>query len=151
MAYITPQSLNPTPISLTLPTDFYDGPWYAMSRDGERLIITQTAAASPEPMLYMNAADSVLRVNPAGLTFSYYFSLSETGDRVLFDNFELRDGGFNLIGAATLPTASPYSLSYYARAGLVTPDGPGGGRPRRVAPVAAPGDWPACGAGDAVG
>src|SRR6185312_6551927 len=123
MAYITPQSLNPTPLSIPLRTDFYDGPWYAMSRDGERLIITQTAAASPEPMLYMNAADSVLRINPAGLTFSYYFSLSETGDRVLFDNVELRDGAFNLIGAATLPTASPLSQSYYARAGLVTPDG----------------------------
>jgi len=123
MAYITPQSLNPTPISTTLQTNFYDGPWYAMSRDGERLIITQTAASSPVPMLYMNAADSVLRVNPAGLTFSYHFSVSEKGDRVLFDNFELRNGAFNLIGDATLPTASPSSQSYYARAGLVTPDG----------------------------
>jgi hypothetical protein len=74
-------------------------------------------------MLYMNAADSVLRVNPAGLTFSYHFSVSEKGDRVLFDNVELRDGAFNLIGEATLPTASPTSQSYYARAGLVTPDG----------------------------
>jgi hypothetical protein len=73
-------------------------------------------------MLYMNAADSVIRQNPAGLTFSYYFSVSGTGDRVLFDNVTLRDGSFNLVGAATIPTLSGQP-SYYAVDGQVTPDG----------------------------
>ena len=120
------QSLTPnpfTPPASSVATDFYGGPWFAISRDGERLIITQSAEVSPPPpMLYMNAADSVIRQNPAGLTFSYYFSVSETGDRVLFDNVTLRDGSFNLVGAATLPTLSGQS-SYYAVDGQVTPDG----------------------------
>lgn len=126
LSFVTPQSLTPTlftPPSSSVPTDFYGGPWFAVSRDGERLIITQSASVSPAPpMLYMNAADSVIRQNPAGLTFSYYFSVSETGDRVLFGNTTLRDGSFNLVGTATLPTLTGQS-SYYAVNGQVTPDG----------------------------
>ncbi|HEX4269599.1 MAG TPA: hypothetical protein VHY36_17055 [Steroidobacteraceae bacterium] len=126
LSFATPQSLTPnpfTPPTSSVVTDFYGGPWFAVSRDGERLIITQSAEVTPAPpMLYMNAADSVIRQNPAGLTFSYYFSVSETGDRVLFDNVTLRDGSFNLVGAATLPTLSGQP-SYYAVDGQVTPDG----------------------------
>jgi hypothetical protein len=122
--YLPAQSMTPTLLRpANLSTSFYGGPWFALSRDGERLIITQSAGISPAPpMLYMNAADSVIRTNPAGLTFSTYFSLSETGDRVLFDNVTLRDGAWNLIGAATIPTSSG-TPSYFARKGLVTPDG----------------------------
>jgi hypothetical protein len=124
MAFLTPGSL--TPINLVPPglqTLFYSGPWYAVSRDGERLIIVQESVANPQPpMLYMNAADSVVRTNPAGLTFSYAFSLSETGDRMLFDAITLRDGAFNLVGAATLPTISGQP-SYVALNGQVSPDG----------------------------
>lgn len=126
LSFVTPQSLTPavfTPPSSSVVTDFYGGPWFAVSRDGERLIITQSASVTPAPpMLYMNAADSVIRQNPAGLTYSYYFSVSETGDRVLFDNTTLRDGSFNLVGTATLPTLSGQP-SYYAVEGQVTPDG----------------------------
>jgi len=126
LSYVTPQSLTPipfTPPSSSVRTDFYGGPWFAISRDGERLLITQSASVAPAPpMLYMNAADGVIRQNPAGLTFSYYFSISETGDRMLFDNTTLRDGSFNLVGAATLPTLAGQP-SYYAVDGLVTPDG----------------------------
>ncbi|HEX5461552.1 MAG TPA: IPT/TIG domain-containing protein [Steroidobacteraceae bacterium] len=126
MSFVTPQSLTPTPFTpppSSVRTDFYGGPWFAVSRDGERLIITQSASVSPAPpMLYMNAADSVIRQNPAGLTYSYFFSLSETGDRVLFDNTTLRDGSFNLVGAATIPTLAGQP-SYYAVNGQVTPDG----------------------------
>lgn len=121
MAYITPQSLTPTAISIpSIDTSFDDGPWYAMSRDGERLLIVQTNAETPQPMLYMNAADSVITINPAGLTSSTHFSLSDTGDRVLFDSLTVRDSGFNLIGPATLPSSTP---AYFAYDGLVTPDG----------------------------
>lgn len=126
LSYVTPQSLTPTPFtpaSSSVPTDFYGGPRFATSRDGERLIITRRASVTPSPpMLYMNAADPVIRHNPAGLTFSYHFSISETGDRMLFDNTTLRNGAFNLVGTATLPTLSGQP-SYYAVDGLVTADG----------------------------
>jgi hypothetical protein len=123
LAFLPLGSLTPTLVTdIHAQTEFYGGPWFALSRDGERLIITQTASISGLPMLYMNAADSVIRANPAGLTFSYQFSLSETGDRALFGNFELRDSQFNLIGDVRIPTSTA-PQTYYARNGLVTPDG----------------------------
>jgi hypothetical protein len=125
LAYITASSLLPTVVTLpnTLATNFYYGPWFAMSRDGERLIITQTASSGPSPMLYMNAADSVVRTNSGGATFSYYFSVSESGDKALFDNATLRDGAFNVLGTATIPPGSASPTSYYAKNGQLTPDG----------------------------
>jgi len=122
LAYVTPTALTPTNVvPANLSTLFYGGPWFAMSRDGERLIIVQSASVSPQPpMLYLNAADGVLRTNPAGLTFSYHMSASETGDRVFFDNGTVRDGAFNLIGTATLPTGSG---TYDAIASVISPDG----------------------------
>jgi hypothetical protein len=126
MAFVTPQNLTPTIIPPSAPGSFFSGgPWYAVSRDGERLIIVQTAGVSPAPlMLYMNAADSIIQTNPAGLTSSFRFSLSDSGDRVLFDNQTVRDGQFNLVGAVDLPpsTVSQYQ-NYYPVRGLVTPDG----------------------------
>jgi hypothetical protein len=128
LAFLAPGSLSPTIVTGLLTgippvINFYNGPWFAMSRDGERLIITQAAGLSPPPpMLYMNAADSVVRSNPAGLTYAYYFSLSETGDRMLFDNITVRDGQFNLFGAARIPTVSGQP-DYYEKNGQVTPDG----------------------------
>ena len=120
LSYVTPTSLLPTVVALpNMSPDFYDGPWFAMSRDGERLIITPNSGG----LLYMNAADSVVRTNPGGATFSYNFSVSESGDRALFDNATLRDGAFNVLGTATIPAgSSPYN-SYYAKNGQLTPDG----------------------------
>ena len=125
MAYLPPGSLTPTIV--TPPNvaggEFFNGPWYAQSRDGERLIIVQTDGESPAPpMLYMNAADSLIRTNPAGLTASLWMSVDERGDRVLFDTGTVRDGAFNLIGATTLPTVSGQP-DYYAMDGVITPDG----------------------------
>jgi hypothetical protein len=130
IAYITPQSLTPTVVPATVVSTFYDGPWYAMSRDGELLLINPSNGVSPTPpLLYMHAVDSVVTVNPITpnpLTASCNTSLSDAGDRVLFfenetDNLmSLRDGSFNLIGVVTLPASSP---SYNAQKGLVTPDG----------------------------
>jgi IPT/TIG domain len=124
LAYVTSASLLPTTVAVpNIATLFADGPWFAMSRDGERLIITQSSSSGPPPMLYMNAADSVVRTNSGGATFSYRFSLSESGDRALFDSTTLRDGAFNVLGTATLPTGSPTSTSYYAKIGQLTLDG----------------------------
>jgi hypothetical protein len=118
IAYVTPQSLAPQPVTIDFNTTFSSGPWFAMSRDGERLIITQGSAVSPfPPMLYLNAADGVVRQNPAGLTFSYQFSVSETGDRVLLDGLTLLDGSFSTVGQATLPQ------NYFQINGQVSPDG----------------------------
>jgi hypothetical protein len=125
LAFVTPQSLTPTVVTPTnVSTSFFGGPWFAMSRDGEHLIITQSDGETPAPpMLYMNAVDSVIRTTPAGLTSASFFSVSDSGDRVLFENLTLRDGAFNLIGAATIPAPAPGQQRYFAKKGLVTPDG----------------------------
>jgi hypothetical protein len=101
-------------------TSFHGGPWFGMSRDGERLIIPQSGSISPAPLgLYMDSADSVVRENPAGLTFTYRMSLSEDGDRMLFDNYEVRDRGYALVGRVIFPTA----WQYFPISGVVSPDG----------------------------
>jgi hypothetical protein len=124
IAFVTQSSLTPTVIYPTgIAPVFLNGPWYAISRDGERLIITPTAGVSPQQaMLYMNAADTVIHTNPAGLNFAYHYSLSETGGRLLLDSLNLYDGAFDLIGAATLPTVAGQP-DYFAMNGQVTPDG----------------------------
>jgi hypothetical protein len=124
ISYVTPGSLTPTAVNPPgIITITSGGPWYAMSRDGERLIITQTADNSI-PMLYMNAADSVIRTNPAGLAFSTYYSVSETGNRLLLGNVTLYDGAFNTIGSATIPPSTGGQPNYtLAMNGQVTPDG----------------------------
>ena len=120
LAYVTSTSLQPTIVTLpnNIPTSFADGPWYAVSRDGERLIITGGVS-----VLYLNAADSVVRTNTGSTTNSYYFSLSESGERALFDNVTLRDGSFNVLGSATIPAGSSLPMSYYAKNGQLSPDG----------------------------
>jgi hypothetical protein len=125
MAYLPPGSLTPTTVTSAGSTGglFFNGPWYAVSRDRERLIIVQTDGESPAPpMLYMNAADSVIRTNPAGLTASESISVDEQGDRVWFDTGTVRDGAFNLIGATTLPTVSGQP-DYFTVGGVISPDG----------------------------
>jgi hypothetical protein len=118
LAYVTPQSLTPVVVNTPFNATVSDGPWFAGSRDGERLIIVLGASASPSPpMLYLNAADGVIRQNPAGLTFNYVFSVSETGDRVLLTGQTLIDGSFNTVGQATP------SQGYLEINGQVSPDG----------------------------
>jgi hypothetical protein len=123
MTYITSQSLTPVAFSLPSATasSFYDAPTFAVSRDGERLVVVPDHDEEPaSAVLYMNAADSMLKTNPAGLAGVSHFSSSDAADRVLFDYLTVRDNGFNLIGSATLPQSSP---AYTAVGGLVTPDG----------------------------
>lgn len=121
LAYTTVDTLTANVVSLpTLATNFYDGPWFAHSRDGERLLIVQSAAITPQPLLlYLDAADGVVHQNPAGLTFAYHFSLSDKGDRVVFDATTLRDGAFNQLGQIVIPPAD----GYFAVDALLSPDG----------------------------
>jgi hypothetical protein len=106
-----------------IPTNFYSGPWFAISRDGERLVIPQGSSGAFPPGLYMDAVDSVLRVNPAGLGLTYRMSLSDDGDRFVYDSYEVRDRYFALVGrVGTLPrvTGEP---QYYPIATQLSPDG----------------------------
>jgi hypothetical protein len=123
LATITTSNLLPTTIApANVSTSFFDGPWYAVSRDGERLIIIQSGSESPPPpMLYLNAADSIVRTNsasPSPLTSSEDFALTDNADKMLFDNNVLYDGAFGTLGTVTIPEAA-----YYAKKRLITPDG----------------------------
>ena len=97
----------------------YDGPYFAVSRDGSRLMVTQSASLSPQPpMLYLDAVDDVLRTNPIGLTFFYdNTSLSDTGDRFLMGGGTVYDRSFGTIGAV------PLSARSNLRSAQLSPDG----------------------------
>ncbi|WP_155403756.1 hypothetical protein [Variovorax paradoxus] len=78
----------------------YGGPYFAVSGDGSRLMVTQTAGLSPmPPMLYMDGGDGVLRTNPIGLEFFYWMtSLSDDGNRFLFSGSAVYDRAFGTVG-----------------------------------------------------
>jgi hypothetical protein len=80
-------------------TGCYGGPWYAVSRNGERLMLVQGSAISPSPpMLYMDASDGTLRVNPVQLGFFYNkTSLGDTGNRFLVSGNWIYDRNFQLL------------------------------------------------------
>jgi hypothetical protein len=81
-------------------SDCYGGPYFAVSGDGSRLIVTQSATISPAPlMLYMDTADSIFKNNPVGLTFfNYLTSLSHSGDRFLMTGDTVYDRAFGTVG-----------------------------------------------------
>lgn len=109
------------PIQPSLSTNFYGGPWTSMARSGERMLITQTGGLSPPPpMLYSDAADSLLHANPASLTASYDMQMSDDGSRILFDQYEVRDANFNLIGRTRIPSSDS---AYFGVAGAMSPNG----------------------------
>jgi hypothetical protein len=104
----------------TLSTSFYNGPWTAISRDGERMWVPQAAGLTPSPpLLYLDATTPLLKVNPIGLTYTYDMQLSEDGSRVFLEAAEVRDQAFGLIGRTPLPTESPY----FGIASAISPDG----------------------------
>ena len=96
----------------------HGGPFFAVSGDGSRLMMTQSASISPAPpMLYMDTVDGVFRTNPIGLEFFYWLTnLSDSGDRFLFNGYTVYDRAFGTVG--TLP-ATPYGL----RAAQLSPNG----------------------------
>lgn len=105
-------------------TSFHGGPWFGLARDGERLLVPQSGSITPAPpALYMDAADSELRINPAGLTNTYRMSLNDDGDRVVFDNYEVRDRAFTLIGRLPALPRLNGEPSYFITASQISPDG----------------------------
>jgi hypothetical protein len=96
----------------------YGSQFFAVSGDGSRLMVTQSAAISPQPpMLYMDAADDIMRPNPVGLTFFYYLtSLSANGDRFLMMGNTVYDRAFGTVGRIPPPPKG-------VRAAQMSPDG----------------------------
>jgi hypothetical protein len=99
---------------------FHGGPWMAVSRDGSRMILVQTASSTPAPpMLGYAAASGALTPEASGQTYSYDIHLSADGSRAIFDAYEVRDRSSALIGRVSL-AAFP---RYYGVAGLMSPEG----------------------------
>jgi hypothetical protein len=118
MAYFDAPSEQLTIVRPPMQTTFHSGPWYAMSRDGERLIIIQSGSISSDPpALYRDAAEDEVHINPAGLTFTYRMSLSDDGSRFAHDNLVVRDRDFALIGQ--IPTLT----GYFVISSVLSPDG----------------------------
>lgn len=119
MAYFDAASEQLTIVRPEVPTSFYSGPWYTASRDGERLIVIQSGSISSDPpALYRDAADDEVRINPAGLTFTYRMSLSDDGSRFAYDNHIVRDQDFALVG--NIPTLTG---NYFVVSSVLSPDG----------------------------
>lgn len=105
--------------SSNLQFSFYGGPWFNVSGDGDRLLIVQSASISSNPkMLYMNASDEVVKVNPAGLEFWYEGAQSLHGERFIEGTYKVWDRDFSLIGNVVLP-----DNAYYGRTPVFAPDG----------------------------
>lgn len=84
-----------------LSTSFHYGPWSHASRDGERLVMSQTQSISPPPpMLYWDARAGVLRETPASLTHFRMVTQSEDGGRLMLHAKEVYDTDFGLVGLA---------------------------------------------------
>lgn len=85
----------------------YGSQFFAVSGDGSRLMLTQSASVSPAPpMLYLDTAEGFFRTNPIGLEFFYYgTSLSYNGDRFLMNGYTVYDRQFGTVGTIPqLPT-----------------------------------------------
>ena len=113
-------------------TTFDGGPWYEASRNGQELLVAQSAVGNPSPpMLYRNMVDGLWRPTPAGLTF-FYFSLNGLSDdahrMVVMGN--VFDAEFRFVGRPVLPDAG-----YTDSAAVLSPGG------ERLYVYALPAEW----------
>ena len=99
--------------------EFYSGPWFNVSGDGDRLVIVQSASISPSPrMLYMDSSSEAPKTNPAGLEFWYEAAQSLHGERFIEGTYKVWDRNFNLIGNTDMP-----DTAYFGRTPVFSPDG----------------------------
>ena len=96
---------------------FYNGPWFSISGDGARLNIVQSDVLS-DRMLYLDSADRVPRMNPAGIKYWYEAAQSLRGERFVEGTERVFDRDFDIVGNLALP--DPY---YYGRTPVAAPDG----------------------------
>ena len=103
-----------------LPALFDGGPWFEVSRNGDRKItVSSTSAAAGNGLFYDDASAGVWRLNPAGLGFFYYSynGLDDSGNRFLRLG-TVYDRSFKRIGQVALPDAG-----WTDNAGVLSPDG----------------------------
>ena len=124
MAYFNVMTGELTIVRPPASINFYGAAGYSVSRDGERLMILQTNS-NTQQMLYMDAADSVVRTNPANLTNNYRMSFSDDASRYLHDNYEVRDRDFALIGRipSPVPRSSGEIQDHWVLGSVISPDG----------------------------
>ncbi|QLG88955.1 hypothetical protein HQ393_12310 [Chitinibacter bivalviorum] len=98
--------------------DAYNGPGFAHSGNGERVVFSPSYGISPASTLrYFNAADHTLQTAPHDLTTSSDIHLNTDGTRMVF-NGRIYDGAFNVLGSLTLPDSN-YSIERV----VLSPDG----------------------------
>jgi hypothetical protein len=85
--------------------DFYSGPWGTVSRNGRRLLMTQSLSISPAPpMLAVDLADSIIStVPPTGFNGFARVSQSRDGSRTALESIAVFDAAWNRMGNITLP------------------------------------------------
>jgi hypothetical protein len=99
-------------------------PWFAMSRNGERVFVSQSQAQgfSGRPPIVFNAADYALSWIPMfdddNERNLLNASLSDDGSRLVTSSGRIRDGNFAPIGYV-----SPEPDNYVGLASVVSPDG----------------------------
>lgn len=93
--------------------DCYGGPWYAASRDGDRVVIVQSSSYTPTP------PGLLLDVTAGNF---YEGSLSDDGSRFVA-NATVYDGSFGTIGRLTLPPVRAGAVAWFVEAAVMAPDG----------------------------
>ena len=101
-------------------SQFHGGPWFEVSRNGERLVMVSSASISPRPpMRYLDASEGIFRVVPGDLEF-FYWSLNGMGDtasRFLFNAYAVYDASYARVGGITIPDSG-----WWASAAVMAPD-----------------------------
>jgi hypothetical protein len=76
-----------------------DGPSFAVSRNGERLYLSQSNAPGGPPLLALDAAAGPVYTAPnQGLTHLEWASMSDDAGRLIAQDFQVRDAQLNVIG-----------------------------------------------------
>lgn len=100
-------ALDASQLDPKLTYTFYSGPWGAVSPNGQRMLMPQSASISPSPpMLRRDAVDGRLTMFDSNLSPSFFtrYSSDRRGKRWLLDGFAVYDFDLGLEGRIALPT-----------------------------------------------
>lgn len=101
---------------------FYYGPWGAVSPDGRRMIMSQSAGISPAPLpLRLDLVTNQLETYPSGVPFTFFTSASSSrdGSRWIFDAWGLYNYSLDKLG----DVVPPAGWRLMVRTGVVSDDG----------------------------